>query len=88
LGATRAQGLLPKLLSNPVMVLLGNASYALYILHLPLLHWWQSLDLSLPPEVFCLIAVMVSVICYRYVETPVLRWSRRFITKREAVALP
>lgn len=85
LGATRAEGLLPRLLSSPYMVLLGNASYALYLLHLPLLHWWQLLDLPLPPEVFCLIAVMVSVICYRYVETPVLRWSRRLIAGRRAV---
>ncbi len=85
-GATRAEGLLPRLLSNPYMVLLGNASYALYILHLPLLHCWTSLDLPLPPEVFCLIAVMASVICYRYFETPVLRWSRRLINGREAVA--
>ncbi len=86
LGATRAEGLLPRLLSNPTMVLLGNASYALYILHLPLLHWWTSLDLPLPPEVFCVIAVAASVICYRYFETPVLRWSRRLITRREDVA--
>lgn len=86
LGATTAEGLLPRLLSKPSMVLLGNASYALYILHLPLFHWWQLLNLPLPPEVFCVIAVAVSVICYRYVETPVLRWSRRLINRREAVA--
>ena len=86
LGATNAEGLIPRLLSNPTMVLLGNASYALYILHLPLLHWWTLLDLPLPPEVFCVIAVIVSVVCYRYVETPVLRWSRRLITERKAVA--
>jgi peptidoglycan/LPS O-acetylase OafA/YrhL len=85
LGATAAEGLLPRLLSTPYMVLLGNASYALYLLHLPLLHCWQALDLPLPPEVFCLIAVIVSVICYQYVETPVLRWSRRLINRREAV---
>ncbi len=84
LGATKAAGLLPRLLSNPSMVLLGNASYALYILHLPLFHWWKSLDLPLPPEVFCLIAVALSVICYRYVETPVLLWSRRRISRQEA----
>lgn len=86
LGATTVRGLLPRLLSHPYMVLLGNASYALYILHLPLLHWWTSLGLQLPPEVFCLIAVVVSLLCYRYFEAPVLRWSRRLMQQRQAVA--
>lgn len=86
LGATRAEGLLPRLLSSPLVVLLGNASYALYILHLPLFHCWEALHLPLPPELFCLIAVAVSVLCYRYFETPVLRWSRRLINGREATA--
>lgn len=85
LGATKAEGFLPRLLSHPSMVLLGNASYALYLLHLPLLHWWTLQSVLSSPEVFCLIAVIVSIICYRYFEIPLLRWARGLANGQVAV---
>src|SRR5207244_3833279 len=41
LGAAGAAGGLASFLSQPGLVLLGDASYSIYILQLPLLWWWQ-----------------------------------------------
>lgn len=67
-------------------MVLGEASYALYILHIPLLFWWpQFLDatrLNLPPVLsfglFLVGAVFISVLVWRFWEAPM----RRFLLRR------
>ena len=63
----------------PVFVLLGEASYSIYILHIPLRIWWQALvndvlGLSFPPwlsfSLYFGFVVIVSVAVFRHVETP------------------
>lgn len=78
-GAARPAG---ALLALPRFVLLGEASYSIYILHLPLRLWWDglydTLGLDLQPwlfcAVYCALVVAVSVLSFRYVETPLRRW--------------
>ena len=70
------------LLSTPLMLLLGEASYALYILHVPLLWWWKWLMTkcaltawqSIPSAISLFILVnMIAAITFIWFETPVRR---------------
>jgi peptidoglycan/LPS O-acetylase OafA/YrhL len=81
-GAARATGPLSRILSAWPLVLLGDASYATYIIHIPLWQWWYrvtvvDLQVGLPPPIdfFCylLIAVGASVLVHAYVERPARR---------------
>ena len=72
---------------TPTLVLLGDASFALYLIHLPIIHAALALrdhyPDSLPLLPLCggtaLIAIGLSVVVYRKVELPLLARSRRMI---------
>jgi len=75
-------GISLKPLKNRTMILLGEVSYAIYILHHPLLFWWQTvlvarLKLNLPPVVgaiaFATTVTLLSILVFRYVENPLRR---------------
>ena len=68
-----AQGkhMLSVLLDNRVMLKLGEASYALYILHIPILDLLQAAGLRL--RVCFVITIAISVICYEFLESPIRR---------------
>ncbi|MET0425594.1 MAG: acyltransferase [Actinoplanes sp.] len=81
----------PGTLTRPAMVLLGEASYALYISHFPiLLAGWQLCQGRLDTPwltavfgaVFMVVAVGVSVLMYRYFESPLMR---RFAGPRQRI---
>lgn len=70
-------------LAAPRLVLLGEASYSLYILHVPLLMWWgeyfrigeQSVIAKLAGKaLFFVVATFFSVVTYTYIEKPLRRW--------------
>nr|WP_225936933.1 acyltransferase [Myxococcus sp. RHSTA-1-4] len=76
-GLARGGGPLGWLFSRPLLVHLGGASYALYLLQYPVseaakvLGPW--LEVSAPVPTFCLLmglAISASVVVHRYVETP------------------
>jgi len=72
-GGARPAGAMA-LLSVPAMVLLGEASYSIYILHVPLRLLWDDLKFGLPlwlnlPLYFAALVVF-SVFSFRCVETP------------------
>jgi peptidoglycan/LPS O-acetylase OafA/YrhL len=79
-----AAGLSPStpILASPILVFLGDASYLMYILHIPLDLWWKSistklLHLSLPPlldslTTFLLVVAVASLV-HAYVEPPLRR---------------
>jgi peptidoglycan/LPS O-acetylase OafA/YrhL len=73
------------LLASAAMVLLGEASYAMYILHVPI-RFWSELLLAVagvdpPPRLYVALhittVVVVSILVFRYVETPLRRWIAR-----------
>lgn len=78
-GAAAATGSFSRILSAWPVVLLGDASYATYIIHVPLWQWWWhitvvDLRVELPPliDFFCylLIVIGASILVYTYVERP------------------
>lgn len=85
-----SRGLLATFCARPVFVALGEASYALYILHWPMLEWlahlmgdpW-GLPATADPLAWPLFATYVclmialSLLTYRYVEMPARRYMRR-----------
>jgi peptidoglycan/LPS O-acetylase OafA/YrhL len=81
LGGARPSGT-RALLAMPAFVLLGEASYAIYILHIPLRLWWdivcELLGLSLPEglnfALYFALVVAASIATFRHVETPLRRW--------------
>jgi peptidoglycan/LPS O-acetylase OafA/YrhL len=68
-------------LTGPTFLLLGEASYALYIVHSGVPWWWGAdfpfvrLDPPFPFSVIvaAALAIVDSVLCYRYVEAPLRR---------------
>ncbi len=72
------------------LVLLGDASFALYLIHLPIITWvfayWEAMDDQ--PSVIAVAAgttalcILLSVAVYRWVEKPLLRTTRRMIDAR------
>jgi peptidoglycan/LPS O-acetylase OafA/YrhL len=81
-GGAGAAGTFP-LLARPTFVLLGEASYSMYILHIPLRVCWDNLAAAVPglngmpwlnfPLYFGFV-VLVSVVVFRVVETPLRKW--------------
>ena len=70
------------LLAHPALQRLGEASYALYILHLPLRLWWDiallALGLDLPDglsfALYFAFVTLASLAVLRWIETPLRRW--------------
>lgn len=78
-------------LCSPTFLLLGEASFAVYILHMPITWWgqWAAVQLGLLPpfpyDMLYLVALTValSILSYRYFETP---WRRRILGWRRPFA--
>jgi peptidoglycan/LPS O-acetylase OafA/YrhL len=81
-GGAGAAGTFP-LLTRPTFILLGEASYSIYILHIPLRVCWANLADAVPglsampwlnfPLYFGFV-VLVSIVVFRVVETPLRQW--------------
>jgi peptidoglycan/LPS O-acetylase OafA/YrhL len=79
-GLATSTGLINHVMSNKVLVLLGEASYALYLLHGPV-HSVVSIileKLKLPSigvsvpifGIYCVISVLISILAFKWVEIP------------------
>ena len=87
-------GPIARILARPRMVLLGEASYSLYILHQPFWAYFQQgycnvLHLgtsgTVPFDIVYLVgAVTVSLVSYRFIETPARRWIQGRLSVRAA----
>lgn len=76
------------LLSRPGIVLLGEASYSLYILHVPIINWLEMLvpdSIKTQPWTYwtltCVVCVLVSVLTYKTIEKPAHEYLRRRIAE-------
>jgi len=86
-GLACGGGWLARVLSSPLALAGGQASYAIYILHVPVLWWYQRSDIhaALPPVaagvVYVLFVVLLSLVVARGYEGPanliVRRWWER-----------
>lgn len=84
LGLAQLEGPVANWMARPLPLLLGEASYALYILHMPVHDWMKfastkiGIDVSTPAWVlvYMVVAVAVSVVVFRHFETPARRWIR------------
>ena len=81
--------------STSALILLGEASYALYILHYPLLAWLTHVlhpgRFASSPVFFALylsIALAMAVVSFRFVEQPARRAIRRAYARRSEAHLP
>jgi peptidoglycan/LPS O-acetylase OafA/YrhL len=96
-GLGRGAGFAQRLLSHPTLVLLGDASYGIYILHVPLAWWCQyllqdGLRLSQvqPPfaadrpvyyAIYLAVLVGLSIASLRWFEDPARRWIRQLAAR-------
>ena len=89
LGAAFSKGVLGSCLSWKPLVLLGNASYSLYILQIPIAEWWQTygpIGFRGGPIGFwayLLLLIGTSLLMYRFFETPMRVWIRSQGTKKK-----
>jgi peptidoglycan/LPS O-acetylase OafA/YrhL len=83
LTGARLAGFLQTALAHPRLVLLGHASYSIYILHIAIVFWWQwithkvfRVGVSPTIELAILLSLVmaVSVCVYLYFECPCRRW--------------
>ena len=70
-------------LAHPLLVLLGHASYSIYILHIGIAFWWQwiahkifriSLSPTIELVVILSLVIAVSICVFLYFERPLRRW--------------
>lgn len=83
LGLALGGGWVVRALSTPAALLAGKATYAIYILHIPLLWWYRRwlLDAVLPypaaPLLYVTVVVLLSAAVYLFYEEPANRRVRR-----------
>lgn len=94
LSALRSSGVLASLLSGPLVVLLGNASFAFYLIHVPALMiltknsvlGWMLTGGALFHVVFVVIAIMAisltAIVVHLFFEEPVMKYLRSLILHR------
>jgi peptidoglycan/LPS O-acetylase OafA/YrhL len=75
-GFALGTGLAARLLASPLSVYLGKASYAMYILHIPVLWWLKRWAPHISPAAYVAAVILVSAAVYRYYEEPVSRYLR------------
>lgn len=69
-------GWLAQALSTPLMVYLGKSSYAMYILHIPLLWWEVGWRIPFAPEIYVALVIALSAAVYGWIEEPANRYLR------------
>ncbi len=79
IGLAFGGGLPARLLSTRVIVYLGKSSYAMYILHVPILWWCLRRSLEFPPLLYLVIVIAISAAVYGAFEEPANRRLRKFL---------
>jgi peptidoglycan/LPS O-acetylase OafA/YrhL len=64
-------------LSSPLLVYLGKSSYAMYILHVPVMWWYQRKSHTFSPVLYVAIVIAVSMLAYGLFEEPANRAIRK-----------
>ncbi|HUP03642.1 MAG TPA: acyltransferase [Bryobacteraceae bacterium] len=77
IGLGLGGGYLARLLSTRVVVYLGKSSYAMYILHVPILWWYRRWTHSFSPWLYVAAVIAISALVYGVFEEPANRYLRR-----------
>jgi peptidoglycan/LPS O-acetylase OafA/YrhL len=79
-------GWIARLLSTRPIVYMGKASYAMYILHIPMLWWAVGWRIQYATEIYVVAVLVVAAVVYHWVEEPANRYLRgKVATRRIAV---
>jgi peptidoglycan/LPS O-acetylase OafA/YrhL len=76
IGLALGGGAVARALGGRLAVYLGKASYAMYILHVPLLWWYLRWTRDASASIFLAAVIAVSALVYRFIEEPANRWLR------------
>lgn len=98
-GLADGRGPLARVLKQPWAVRLGEASYALYILHSPMGFYVRLVDHRLGPglaassprsffAVYVALSILVSLAVFFWLEEPARRWLRARLSRRAPVPAP
>ena len=79
IGLSLGGGALARLLSTRVLVYLGKSSYAMYILHVPILWWCLRQSMEFPPLLYIAVVIAVSALVYGLFEEPANRKLRALL---------
>jgi peptidoglycan/LPS O-acetylase OafA/YrhL len=82
IGLALGGGAAARLLSTPLAVYLGKSSYAMYILHVPLLWWYARWTRTFSAPVYIGAVIAISVLVYGLLEEPANRWLRARLAPR------
>lgn len=74
LGLALGGGLIARFLSTATAQYLGQISYAMYILHIPLLWWYGNFTSA---TIYIAAVIGISALAFEFVEKPANRWLRR-----------
>ncbi len=99
LGFALDGGLLARFLSLPALVFLGNASYSVYILHVPIFAWltiaWKRLssqpEAPVPVWLYLAVVLLISCLNYAFMEEPLhkrLKSGLQGYFQRKTASLP
>jgi len=75
IGLALGGGVVARALSSGLLVYLGKSSYAMYILHVPIM-WWCLRRGGISPVLYVSLVIGVSALVYRVYEEPANRWLR------------
>ncbi len=76
IGLALGGGVVARALSTRLLVYLGKSSYAMYILHVPILWWCLRRSPEFPPLLYVAIVIAVSAVVYGAFEEPANRMLR------------
>ncbi len=76
IGLAIGGGLVAKALSMRLLVYLGKSSYAMYILHVPVMWWYLRKAKTFSPALYVAIVIAISAMVYGLFEEPANRWLR------------
>ncbi len=82
IGLSLEGGLLARWLSSRIAVFLGQTSYSMYILHVPLLWWYRRLAAEPTPAVYVPAVVIISAAVFQVLERPANRRIRKWCDSR------
>jgi len=75
-GFALGTGPTARLLASSPAVFLGKASYAMYILHIPVLWWMKRWTPHTSPAAYVAVVILLSAVVYRFYEEPLGRYLR------------